>query len=114
MTPEPAPDPASGPTDRWPATPRRASRALDLVVGLLALIIASPILAVAVLAGRLTGDRGPVLYRASRVGEGGRPIEVLKLRTMRAWSAGPDSDRPGITRSGDPRITPLGRHLRRF
>jgi lipopolysaccharide/colanic/teichoic acid biosynthesis glycosyltransferase len=110
VIPEQAPHPA----DRLPAAPRAASRALDLIVGLLALIVASPILAVAVLAERLTGDRGPVLYRASRVGEGGRPIEVLKLRTMRAWSAAPESARPGITRSGDPRITRVGRYLRRF
>ena len=102
------PDPLAGPR------PRAAHRSLDVVVGLLALIAAVPILAFAILAIRLTGDRGPILFRATRVGEGGHPIEVLKLRTMVASSAGQDPASPGITRSGDPRITRVGRLLRRL
>jgi lipopolysaccharide/colanic/teichoic acid biosynthesis glycosyltransferase len=50
---------------------------------------------------------GPVLYQARRIGRYGRPIQVLKFRTMRVDRAG-----PSVTRSGDARITPAGRLLR--
>ncbi len=52
-------------------------------------------------------DGPPVLFRQLRVGRGGRPFQILKFRTMRA--------RAGdlVTAAGDPRITPLGRRLRR-
>jgi lipopolysaccharide/colanic/teichoic acid biosynthesis glycosyltransferase len=55
-------------------------------------------------------DGGPVLHRAVRIGRGGRPFRLFKFRTM---VAGADSMGPGITAGGDPRITPLGRRLRR-
>ena len=50
-------------------------------------IIALPLVALGALAIKL-GDRGPVFYRQSRVGEGGREFELLKLRTMRTDAAG--------------------------
>ena len=86
-----------------------SKRALDIVVGCLALAIAVPILVGILLAMRLTGDRGPFLYRATRVGEGGANITVLKVRTMAAGSGG-----AGITGHRDARVTPLGRILRRY
>ncbi len=73
------------------------------------LAIATPILAGIALAMRLTGDRGAFLYRAPRVGEGGVVFTILKVRTMAEGSTG-----AGITSARDPRITPLGRILRRF
>jgi exopolysaccharide biosynthesis polyprenyl glycosylphosphotransferase len=85
-------------------------RALDLglsaVVGLLAL----PLLLLSAIAIKLS-DRGPVLHRQVRIGEGGSEIELLKLRTMR-----PDADRDGArwTGSDDDRITSVGRVLRRL
>lgn len=85
-----------------------AKRVLDLVLGSLGLVIAAPFLAGIALAMRLGGDRGSFLYRAPRVGEGGRRITVLKVRTMAVGSQG-----PGITGLRDPRVTPLGRFLRR-
>jgi len=85
-----------------------SKRALDVALGSPAFIVALPILAGVALAMRLTGDRGPVLYRAARVGEGGAIITVLKIRTMTEGSIG-----MGITACRDPRVTPLGRILRR-
>ena len=49
-----------------------------------------------------------MLYRQERIGEDGRPFGLLKLRTMRAGATGAE-----VTATGDPRITPLGRFLRR-
>jgi lipopolysaccharide/colanic/teichoic acid biosynthesis glycosyltransferase len=86
-----------------------SKRAFDLVLGSLGLAIASPILAGIVVATRLSGDRGPVLHRARRTGEGGTIISVLKFRTMVVNNRG-----PRLTRLDDPRVTPVGRVLRRY
>ncbi len=55
-------------------------------------------------------DRGPVFYRQLRAGKEGKPISVLKFRTMVL-----DADRQGPiwTTQGDPRVTPVGKLLRR-
>ena len=79
------------------------------MLGSVGLVAAAPVLLVVRLAMRLSGDRGPFLYRASRVGEGGALFTVLKVRTMAVGSVG-----AGITRPGDPRITRVGRLLRRY
>jgi lipopolysaccharide/colanic/teichoic acid biosynthesis glycosyltransferase len=84
-------------------------RALDIVLGSAALVMALPILLGVAVAMRLSGDRGPFLYRARRVGHGGSPITVLKIRTMAVDVGG-----AGITGPDDARITRLGRILRRY
>jgi lipopolysaccharide/colanic/teichoic acid biosynthesis glycosyltransferase len=61
------------------------------------------------MANWLSGDRGPIFYRATRIGEGGRRFEVFKLRTMRADATG-----PALTQSHDLRVTAVGRILRRY
>ena len=86
-----------------------SKRAFDLAVGSLALAVATPILAGVAIAMRLSGDRGPFLYRAHRVGEGASNIAVLKVRTM---ADGADGSK--LTLAGDPRVTRLGRVLRRY
>lgn len=87
-----------------------AKRCLDLIVaGGLAVIglLISPVLALAVLA-----DAGPpVLYRQRRLGRGGRPFQITKFRTM-----GTDAESDGAAKwstPGDPRVTRVGRLLRR-
>ena len=86
-----------------------SKRAFDLVLGSLGLVAASPILAGIAVASKLSGDRGPILHRARRIGEGGRIITVLKVRTM---VVSPDG--PRLTGPDDPRVTRLGRILRRY
>jgi len=86
------------------------NRVVDLGLAGAGLVLASPFLAAAALATKL-GDRGPVLYRQTRVGRDGSDFELLKLRTMvvgaETQGAGYAVDR------GDPRITRVGRVLRR-
>ena len=87
------------------------SRALDVVLGAVLLAVASPLLALASIAIRLE-SRGPVFYRQLRVGRGGEPFQLWKLRTM---VPGAESMGAGIyVIEGDPRITRVGRLLRRF
>lgn len=83
-------------------------RALDLCIASLVALVAAPFLAAAALAIRLEG--GPVFYRQTRIGEGGRPFQILKLRSMRPA----DADAPARWASADDdRVTSVGRFLRR-
>ena len=86
------------------------NRAVDVLLAGTGLVLASPLLAAAAVASKL-GDGGPVLYRQTRVGKDGVDFELLKLRTMvvgaETKGAGWAVDR------GDPRITRVGRILRR-
>ncbi|MEA2331789.1 MAG: hypothetical protein QOH58_1927 [Thermoleophilaceae bacterium] len=87
------------------------NRLLDLLVAALLLAIAAPLLAIAALLIKLE-SRGPVVYRQRRVGMHGEPFELWKLRTMV-----PGAERMGAgiyVLEGDPRITRVGRLLRRF
>jgi lipopolysaccharide/colanic/teichoic acid biosynthesis glycosyltransferase len=87
------------------------SRLLDVVLAGLLLLLALPLLALAALAIRLE-SRGPVFYRQLRVGRGGEPFQLWKLRTM---VPGAESMGAGIyVLEGDSRITRTGRLLRRF
>jgi lipopolysaccharide/colanic/teichoic acid biosynthesis glycosyltransferase len=86
-----------------------SKRALDVAIGSAALVVVAPILLGLALAMRLSGDHGPFLYRARRLGEGATIISVLKVRTMAVGASGPK-----LTGSGDPRVTRLGRVLRRY
>ncbi|MBM4396215.1 MAG: polysaccharide biosynthesis protein [Deltaproteobacteria bacterium] len=84
-------------------------RAFDLVAAAIGLLLLSPLLALVALAIK-AGSPGPVFFRQVRVGRGGREFRILKFRTMV-----PDAPSRGaqITVGGDPRITRLGRLLRR-
>jgi lipopolysaccharide/colanic/teichoic acid biosynthesis glycosyltransferase len=85
-------------------------RVFDVVVAGSALLAASPLLLVAVVAIRLE-SRGGAIYRQRRVGKDGRPFDVLKLRTM---VTGAEHMGAGLAISeGDTRITRVGRLLRR-
>jgi lipopolysaccharide/colanic/teichoic acid biosynthesis glycosyltransferase len=82
-------------------------RLVDIVVSLVLLLVASPVLALAALVILFTSP-GPVLFRQVRMGRGFQPFEILKLRTMMHAHAG-----FAYTLGPDPRITPVGRLLRR-
>ena len=88
---------------------RIAKRAFDLAGAGLLLLAVGPLMALIALAIRLD-SRGPVFFRQTRVGRGGKPFDILKFRTMRPTR----SPGPLITGAGDPRVTRVGRVLRRW
>lgn len=107
----------------------RAKRALDIGLTLLALPLSAPLLAMAALMVRLSGP-GPILLRQVRIGRYERPFVMFKFRTMhedasdaalRAMNAAelrgeypPGSDDGVFKLQDDPRVTRVGRWLRRF
>jgi lipopolysaccharide/colanic/teichoic acid biosynthesis glycosyltransferase len=93
---------------RYRGSSPASKRALDLLLGSIAALFAIVPVAIGALAIRLT-DPGPIFHRQVRIGEGGREIELAKLRTMRETKAG-----PSWTEDDDKRITPVGRVLRRL
>jgi exopolysaccharide production protein ExoY len=115
----------AAPVERRAAVGGKGKRLFDVAAGGLLLIAALPAMALVALAIKLT-DRGPVLYRHERIGLNGSRFSCLKFRTMV-----PDAEtsfegllrrnpefgnewRRGHKLRADPRITPLGRLLRRW
>jgi undecaprenyl phosphate N,N'-diacetylbacillosamine 1-phosphate transferase len=96
-------------------TPRQrvAKRTLDLVLGGVMLVVASPLLLLIPLAIRLSSP-GPSLFRQRRVGQDGRLFTCYKFRTM--YVDAPDmwnADGSAVTSGDDPRVTAIGRFLRK-
>jgi lipopolysaccharide/colanic/teichoic acid biosynthesis glycosyltransferase len=94
-------------------------RAVDLAVGGLALLLASPILVLFAVAIKLT-SRGPIVFRQERIGQYGHRFPMYKLRTMgsdaeaqKARLAGDSGDLRFKMRR-DPRVTPVGRIMRKY
>jgi exopolysaccharide biosynthesis polyprenyl glycosylphosphotransferase len=86
-------------------------RLFDIAVSALALIVCAPFFALIALLIWVAEGR-PVLFRQERVGRDGEPFILFKFRTMRAQSAEQRQDI--YTREGDPRVTPVGRWLRKL
>jgi lipopolysaccharide/colanic/teichoic acid biosynthesis glycosyltransferase len=88
-------------------------RMFDVCVAVVSTLLLAPVFIAVAVTIRLSSP-GPALYRSARLGRHGRTFEMLKFRTMTVGA--PDLRNPdGSTFSGeaDPRITPLGRWLRR-
>jgi exopolysaccharide biosynthesis polyprenyl glycosylphosphotransferase len=96
-------------------------RMLDIIVSALMLLILSPLMIATALAVKLTSP-GPVFFVQTRVGLNGRTFGMIKFRSMyrdaEARRAGllAQSDRSGVCfkQKNDPRITPVGRVIRRY
>src|SRR5215207_8881705 len=96
-------------------------RSFDFVVSLLLLIVLSPLLAL-IAAAVAVSSRGPVLYRSMRPGIGGESFACLKFRTMRSGADQAQADLESLNEATgalfkirhDPRLTTVGRLLRRF
>ena len=105
-----------GPTEV--ATPDRISpwclskykRLFDLASSCLLVALASPLIVGIALVVRVS-SRGPVLFRQLRVGQAGKHFSLLKFRTMVHRRQEPGL---ALTQRGDPRVTSVGRFLRKF
>ena len=86
---------------------RAAKRLFDLAFVIAVLPVCIPLVLAVAVAIRLE-SRGPVIYSAARVGRNGREFRLFKFRSMFQDASG-----PGLTYSNDPRITRVGRLLRR-
>lgn len=100
---------------------RSVKAGFDLVLAALLVLLLGPLLGAIAVAVK-AGSPGPVLFRQERIGRGGRPFRMTKFRSM---SVGAEQGRPAPAADGvdrgplfklrdDPRVTPLGRWLRRF
>jgi exopolysaccharide biosynthesis polyprenyl glycosylphosphotransferase len=96
-------------------------RAFDLIISIGLLLVLSPILLISIVMIRLTSP-GPILFRDQRVGLGEQPFAMLKLRSMVTNAAQAqaeleeqnEADGALFKIRNDPRVTPVGRVLRRF
>lgn len=87
-----------------------SKRLSDIVLSLVGLLLAAPVMAVVALVVRYTSP-GPVIYRQVRVGKDGRLITIFKFRSMRVDAEAGTGAVWAVTK--DPRVTPVGRFLRR-
>ncbi|MEY9754635.1 undecaprenyl-phosphate glucose phosphotransferase [Bradyrhizobium sp. IC4060] len=110
--------PLSGTSNTFTAELRRApltyreralKRALDLAGASFALFVFAPVMMVTALLIKLT-SKGPVFFRQTRHGFGGRTFKIFKFRTMRVLEDGPTIQQ---AQKNDPRVTPIGKWLRK-
>jgi len=93
------------------AASRGLPRAFDVAAAAVGLVVASPALLVAGVAIRVDSP-GPAIYRQRRAGKGGSSFELYKLRTMQLGADPVGVGTPVLP--GDPRVTRVGRVLRRL
>lgn len=84
-------------------------RVLDVVISIIGLIVLAPLMVVLAILVRLSSP-GPIIFRQERIGKNGRPFTIYKFRTMYVDA---EKHGPALSRDGDPRITPIGRWLRK-
>jgi lipopolysaccharide/colanic/teichoic acid biosynthesis glycosyltransferase len=119
VTAHPVADPPVAGVPRRLASRRLAKRLLDVVGASLALVLLAPLIAAIAIA--LIAESGtPVIFRQQRVGRGGRPFQMWKFRTMvadaerlRASLLALSRDPDWLDLADDPRVTRVGRRLRR-
>lgn len=108
------------PRPRLTPSGRAVKRTLDLIVAGAVLVLLSPLLVV-LAAGIKLDSSGPVFFRQARTGQGGRTFMIVKFRTMRTNAESEraglafrnEADGPIFKMRDDPRVTRMGRWLRR-
>ncbi len=85
-------------------------RAFDVVVSLMALILLSPIYILVAIVVWSTSS-GPIFYLQERIGLHGIPFKIIKFRTMRMHA---EKDMPQLSLHNDPRVTRVGKFLRKY
>ncbi|GAA1687137.1 sugar transferase [Microbacterium sediminicola] len=109
-------------TPRLSLGQRFAKRSFDLVAGIVIAILISPVMAAVAIAVSATSV-GPVFYRQERIGRDGEPFRMIKFRSMRIGAdaelkalleAQGTSEKPLFKIKDDPRITPVGKFIRKY
>jgi lipopolysaccharide/colanic/teichoic acid biosynthesis glycosyltransferase len=85
-------------------------RLFDLILAVISLIMLAPLFGIIALAIVLDSP-GPIFYKGSRIGKDGKPFRIFKFRTMVVHA---DQMGSALTSGGDPRVTRMGRILRKF
>lgn len=85
-------------------------RVMDVLVSLVGLVISLPIMLIAAIAIKCT-SRGPVIFKQERIGLHNKPFRMYKFRTMEVQK--PSQEEKGWTKKDDPRVTRVGKFLRR-
>ncbi len=93
------------------AAQRFLKRSFDIAFAIFALLISMPVMIFAAILVRLDSP-GPIFYKQKRVGRYGKEFDVVKFRSMRVGSEARSG--PTVSTADDPRISPLGKFLRRF
>lgn len=84
-------------------------RFLDILLSLIAIVLLLPVYVILAIAVKISSP-GPIFFTQERVGLNGRPFKIIKYRTMFVNS---EKNGPQLSSSNDPRITPIGRFLRK-
>ena len=87
-----------------------AKRVVDVVVSLIGIVVSSPIMLIAAIAVGCT-SRGPIIFKQERIGLHNKPFKMYKFRTMKVQKQ--STEEQGWTTKDDPRVTKVGRFLRR-
>lgn len=90
---------------------RIVKRTVDIIGALAALAIFSPVMIITAFAVKLT-SRGPVIFTQDRVGLHNRPFRMYKFRSMEVQRE--QDEKHGWTHKNDPRVTPVGKFIRRL
>jgi len=92
-----------------PAWQFSLKRVMDICASSLALLILTPVYLILAIAVQLS-SKGPIFFRQERIGKHGRPFRIIKFRSMYSDA---ERDGPQLSSAKDPRITPIGRWMRR-
>lgn len=96
-------------TENMPIWQQTLKRFLDVFISLTALIILLPMYLILALIVKFSST-GPIFFTQERIGLNGKPFKIIKYRTM---FVGAEKNGPQLSSSNDPRITPIGKFLRK-
>lgn len=97
-------------TNPMPEWQQNFKRLIDILTGVFAMIVLSPLYLFAAVRVRLS-SAGPILYKQQRIGYKGKPFTILKFRSMYINA---EDNGPALSDHDDPRITPWGRIMRKW
>lgn len=89
---------------------KNVKRVLDVALSSIAMLLLSPLYLVLAIAVKRSSP-GPVIYRQQRIGYRQEPFDILKFRSMRTDA---EADGPRLSADDDPRVTPVGRIMRKY